>query len=86
MADRAEGDSRSGRTGASWLWPGLLVLMLGETPLLGLPFEVQSHQKVSDTQGNFAGVLGDSDRFGQSLASLDDLDGGNRKHDRRLRG
>ena len=33
------------------------------------------HQKISDTQGNFTGELDDGDRFGWSVASLDDLDG-----------
>ena len=36
---------------------------------------VKSHQKISDTQGSFAGVLGEGDRFGTSLALLGDLDG-----------
>jgi len=31
--------------------------------------------KISDTQGRFAGVLDDSDRFGQSVAALGDVDG-----------
>ena len=36
---------------------------------------VKSHQKISDTQGGFTGTLDDFDRFGRSVASLDDLDG-----------
>ena len=36
---------------------------------------VKSHQKISDTQGGFAGTLDDSDYFGVSVASLGDLDG-----------
>ena len=36
---------------------------------------VKSHQKISDTQGNFTGTLDDSDLFGESVASLGDLDG-----------
>ena len=36
---------------------------------------VKSHQKISDTQGGFTGVLDDSDWFGSSVASLGDLDG-----------
>ncbi len=35
---------------------------------------VKSHQKISDTQGNFSGSLGDSDYFGWSVTSLGDLD------------
>lgn len=35
---------------------------------------VLSHQKISDTQGNFTGIL-DNDYFGFSVASLGDLDG-----------
>ena len=36
---------------------------------------VKSHQKISDTEGGFTGVLDDDDRFGTSVASLGDLDG-----------
>ena len=36
---------------------------------------VKSHQKISDTTGGFAGTLDDGDIFGNSLTSLDDLDG-----------
>ncbi len=36
---------------------------------------VQSHQKISDTQGGFTGVLDNSDFFGVDLASLGDLNG-----------
>lgn len=36
---------------------------------------VKSHQKISDTQGNFTGALDNSDFFGTSVASLGDLDG-----------
>ena len=36
---------------------------------------VKSHQKISDTQGGFTGSLDNNDRFGQSVASLGDLDG-----------
>ncbi len=36
---------------------------------------VKSHQKISDTQGGFTGILDDSDAFGRSVASLGDLDG-----------
>jgi len=36
---------------------------------------VLSQQKISDIEGNFAGVLDDSDRFGVSVANLGDLDG-----------
>ena len=39
------------------------------------PGIVLSHQKISDTQGGFIGVLDDSDNFGISMASLGDLDG-----------
>jgi len=38
---------------------------------------VKSHQKISDTEGGFTGVLANSDRFGHSVASLGDLDGDN---------
>ena len=36
---------------------------------------VKSHQKISDTQGGFAGILHNSDEFGASATSLGDLDG-----------
>ncbi|MEE8154909.1 MAG: integrin alpha [Phycisphaerales bacterium] len=36
---------------------------------------VKSHQKISDTEGNFTGVLDNNDNFGVSVASLSDLDG-----------
>jgi hypothetical protein len=36
---------------------------------------VKSHQKISNTQGNFTGILRDGDAFGTSLANLDDVDG-----------
>jgi hypothetical protein len=37
--------------------------------------EVKFHQKISDTEGNFTGVLGNTDYFGHTAASLGDLDG-----------
>ncbi len=36
---------------------------------------VKSHQKISDTEGGFTGILDNLDSFGQSVASLGDLDG-----------
>ncbi|MCH8345268.1 MAG: FG-GAP repeat protein [Planctomycetes bacterium] len=36
---------------------------------------VKAHQKISDTQGGFTGILDDDDQFGSSVASLGDLDG-----------
>jgi hypothetical protein len=36
---------------------------------------VKLHQKISDTEGNFYGVLNDEDAFGTSVASLGDIDG-----------
>jgi cysteine-rich repeat protein len=36
---------------------------------------VKSHQKISDTAGGFTGILEDFDLFGESIASLGDLDG-----------
>ncbi|MCH8822202.1 MAG: FG-GAP repeat protein [Planctomycetes bacterium] len=38
------------------------------------PGTVLSHQKISDTQGGFKGVLNNDDLFGASVASLGDLD------------
>ena len=36
---------------------------------------VKGHQKISDTQGSFTGILDDSDRFGTSVTNMGDLDG-----------
>jgi hypothetical protein len=36
---------------------------------------VKSHQKISDTEGNFDGILNNGDRFGFSTGSIGDLDG-----------
>jgi FG-GAP repeat len=36
---------------------------------------VKASQKISDTEGNFQGGLGDNDNFGYSVTSLGDLDG-----------
>ncbi len=44
-------------------------------PAQAQPGTVLSHQKISDTQGGFTGILDDLDHFGASLASLGDLDG-----------
>jgi hypothetical protein len=38
---------------------------------------VKSHQKISDTTGNFNGTLIDHERFGSSCSSINDLDGDN---------
>jgi len=35
---------------------------------------VKSHQKISDTEGNFTGELGDNDYFGSSVSKIGDLD------------
>ena len=36
---------------------------------------VKSHQKISDTEGGFTGVLDNGDRFGSAMSLLGDLDG-----------
>ncbi|MCH8852036.1 MAG: FG-GAP repeat protein, partial [Planctomycetes bacterium] len=36
---------------------------------------VKTHQKISDTEGGFTGILDDQDWFGWGVASLGDLDG-----------
>ncbi len=38
---------------------------------------VNSYQKISDTQGNFSGVLNTNDEFGRGVAGLGDLNGDN---------
>jgi hypothetical protein len=42
---------------------------------------VKSHQKISDTKGNFQGVLDDSDYFGISVAALGDVVNGDATQD-----
>ena len=44
-------------------------------PAHAQPGWVLSHQKISDTEGGFTGILDDHDGFGFSVASLGDLDG-----------
>ncbi len=36
---------------------------------------VKSHQKISETEGGFSGTLDSEDRFGHTIAGLEDLDG-----------
>ena len=57
-----DGDGGTGR-GAVWVL------------FLNTDGTVKSHQKISDTQGNFTGVLDDGDSFGFSITSIGDLDG-----------
>jgi hypothetical protein len=38
-------------------------------------FSVKSHQKISDLEGGFTGVLSNRDQFGSSVTSIGDLDG-----------
>ena len=65
LAVGAFGDGRRGLTDRGAVW----VLFLNTDGT------VKSHQKISDTQGGFTGILDDDDRFGISAASLGDLDG-----------
>ena len=53
------------------LYVGLLAIVLGGHSSA----QVLSHQKISDTQGGFAGTLDDVDTFGNGAAPLGDLDG-----------
>ncbi len=52
----------------------LAVVMSGQRAQ-AQPGTVLSHQKISDTQGGFTGILDNDDSFGYSAASLGDLDG-----------
>ncbi len=65
LAAGATGDDDGGldRRGAVWI----LFLNANGT--------VKSHQKISQTEGNFSGALDHYDQFGSSVASLGDLDG-----------
>ena len=65
VSDLAVGARFDGGWGRGAVW--LLLLSSDGT--------VKSHQKVSDTEGGFTGVLDDNDYFGSSVASLGDLDG-----------
>jgi hypothetical protein len=67
VVDLAVGANRDGDGGAERgaVW----VLFLNATGT------VKAHQKISNTDGVFTGVLDDSDQFGTSLASLGDLNG-----------
>ncbi len=58
----ANDDDGGTNRGAAW------ILFLDEDGI------VQSHQKISSTEGNFTGTLDDSDHFGCSLTSPGDLD------------
>jgi FG-GAP repeat len=49
------------------------ICFMGEAE--GAVGEVRAAQKISDTQGNFQGVLDDADFFGHSVAALGDIDG-----------
>ncbi|UCD76254.1 MAG: FG-GAP repeat protein, partial [Phycisphaerales bacterium] len=52
-----------------------LTLGLAAPAALGQPGWVLSHQKISDTEGGFTGILDDEEQFSNSVASLGDLDG-----------
>ena len=64
MAVGAHGDDDGGSDrGAVWIL------------FLNSDGTVKAHQKISDTSGGFTGTLDNSDCFGESVASLGDLDG-----------
>ena len=67
VCDLAVGANRDGdggfRRGAVWIL------------FLNSDGTVDSHQKISDTQGGFTGALSDGDIFGVMVSSLGDLDG-----------
>ncbi len=63
------------------IWPAAYaaltaaLLLTAAQPAAAQPGWVLSHQKISDTQGGFTGILDNTDWFGKSVASLGDLDG-----------
>jgi len=57
------GVSSSAERGAVWVL------------FLGTDGKVDGFQKISDTAGDFTGVLDDGDQFGSSVAAIEDLDG-----------
>ncbi|MCP4593910.1 MAG: hypothetical protein GY842_24510 [bacterium] len=64
LAVGADGDDDGGNgRGAVWML------------FLNTDGTVDSHQKISDTEGGFAGTLDDADHFGDSVSGLGDLDG-----------
>ncbi|MCH8345262.1 MAG: FG-GAP repeat protein [Planctomycetes bacterium] len=67
VADLAVGASQDDDGGASHGAVWVLFLNTDGT--------VKSHQKISDTEGGFTGILDDHDNFGFSVAALGDLDG-----------
>jgi hypothetical protein len=52
-----------------------LTLGFAAPAALAQPGWVLSHQKISETEGGFDGILDDEDFFGNSVAALGDLDG-----------
>jgi len=52
-----------------------LPILVTAASALAQPGWVLSHQKISDTEGGFTGILDNGDWFGGSVASLGDLDG-----------
>jgi len=54
---------------------GLMAISILPTPAEALEVSVLDYQKISDTEGNFTGELGDTGRFGITTASIGDLDG-----------
>ena len=68
-------------TPTTFLMKGLAVLIVGILWII-LPsyrsfaqiVTLQSHQKISSTQGNFTGAIGDLGRFGEGLRTIGDID------------
>ena len=59
----------------AWAALTAALLLTAPQPAAAQPGWVLSHQKISDTEGGFTGILDDSDIFGRSVAALGDLDG-----------
>ncbi|MCH8251883.1 MAG: FG-GAP repeat protein [Planctomycetes bacterium] len=57
------------------LFTVLVWALLAVVPARAQPGWVLAHQKISDTEGGFTGILEDLDVFGTSVVSLGDLDG-----------
>ena len=63
------------------IWPAACaaltaaLVLTAVQPAAAQPGWVLSHQKISNTEGGFTGTLDDGDLFGNSVASLGDLDG-----------
>jgi len=53
----------------------IFMVIIAGTTRAQMCLEVTKHQKISDTQGNFSGILDNNDFFGQDVINIGDLNG-----------